>query len=138
MLTVAEFKKDFSEFNAVDNSVIESLFTEASMLNTWVDDSCGCGTSVAKRINQLLVAHILQLSLNSQNLSGINTGGAGSGMVTSASIGDVSVSFAAPPASATKDAYDYWLSQTQYGQRLLALLQAQVGGGVLYTRGSLI
>jgi hypothetical protein len=47
-------------------------------------------------------------------------------ITTSASIGAVSVSDLPPPI---KDAWDYWLNSTMYGQQLLALLQVKAVGG---------
>ncbi len=57
--------------------------------------------------------------------------GGGSGVVTSASIGAVSVSMMQPPA---KDMWQFWFAQTPYGQQLLALLQIKGVGG-LYVGG---
>lgn len=74
----------------------------------------------------MMTAHIATL-MNPQaaegGAAGVPTGG---GIVTSASIGAVSVGVAAPP---TKDMWEYWLGQTPYGQQLLALLKVKAVGG---------
>lgn len=60
-------------------------------------------------------------------------GGKGfAGILTSASIGSVSVSAAPPPI---KSQFDYWLNQTPYGQQLLFLLSSFAAVG-LYVGGS--
>lgn len=61
----------------------------------------------------LLAAHLLALQGN------INNGETTGGLQTGASIDKVSVSVAPPPFS---DGFEYWLSQTVYGQTLLAFL----------------
>lgn len=52
--------------------------------------------------------------------------GGGGGILTSASIGAVSVSSLPPPV---KGMWDWWLAQTPYGQQLLALLDLLAVGG---------
>ncbi len=76
----------------------------------------------------LMAAQIATLmNPNGNDPAGGGSGAAtGSGIVTSASIGAVSVSVAQPP---TKDMWEYWLGQTPYGQQLLALLKMKGVGG---------
>ena len=64
----------------------------------------------------LLTAHFLTLQNN------IKDGEVSGGLQTSASIDKVSVTVAPPPFS---DNFEYWLSQTIYGQQLLAFLYLQ-------------
>lgn len=52
----------------------------------------------------------------------------GGGLVNSSSVGDVSVSFSeAPYQSSGTPSFDYYYSQTKYGQEFLAWLQMQSG-----------
>jgi len=77
----------------------------------------------------LMTAHIT--AINDINAAAAENQSTSVGLVTSASVGDVSVSIQPPP---TKSAFDYWLSLTPYGQQLLALLN-MIGAGGLYIGG---
>jgi hypothetical protein len=68
----------------------------------------------------LLVAHMLALRAMAESGNGVAPGA-----VQSATIGSVSVSFQAAP---TSDSWSFWLTQTPYGQQLLALVDACFGG----------
>lgn len=72
----------------------------------------------------LMAAHLLALQKSREAED--NPGDAQGGFVQSASIGDVSVTKATIP---TRDAWDWWLAQTPYGQSLLALLSVVSVGG---------
>lgn len=74
----------------------------------------------------LMAGHVQILQDN------ILSGNASNGFQTSASIDRVSVSVAPPPI---KSQMDYWLSQTPYGQQLLALLEMHTAMG-FYVGGS--
>lgn len=79
-------------------------------------------------ILNLLTAHFLTLGL--QNQTAANKGKVGQaqgGFVSSASIGEVSVTKVAPP---TTDMFDWWLAQSPYGQQLLAFLEIKAVGGL--------
>ena len=67
----------------------------------------------------LLTAH--RTFLNSQAQAGQEGQG---GKVASASVGEVSVSYATMP---TNDTFDYWLTLSPYGQELAALLNMLSG-----------
>lgn len=71
---------------------------------------------------ELMAAHLLKL--NDLIMSGDNSAG---GRITSASIDKISVSLDAPQ---TKNAYEYWLSLTPYGQQLNALLESKAPAGI--------
>ena len=77
-----------------------------------------------RRAIYLLTAHIL--TLDKAQASGGTTG-----IVQAASIDKVSVTLAAVPV---KNQFQWWLSQTSYGARLLALLKSKSAGG-LYVGG---
>jgi hypothetical protein len=71
---------------------------------------------------QLIVAHVGYLLTNASTLDNSQGGGA----VVSASEGSVSASFVAPPV---KDGLEYYLSGSQYGQMLWAMLRVSAAGG---------
>lgn len=75
----------------------------------------------------LMLAHLLAIQAT---IAGGSTGGGGP--ITGATVDKVSVTMAAPP---TKSNFGWWLSQTPYGQQLLALLGI-VGAGGFYIGGS--
>lgn len=74
----------------------------------------------------LMTAHLCHISGKSSE-----TSSSGSGIVTSASEGSVSVSFATPT---TKNGWEFWLASSPYGLQLWALLQ-QLGAGGRYIGG---
>ena len=72
----------------------------------------------------LMAAHLMRLDDDA-------AAGSVAGIVTSASEGSESIGIAPPP---THNAWDYWISQTPYGQQLLALMKVKAVGG-LYVGG---
>ena len=68
----------------------------------------------------LLTAHICQLRNDTEN-------GKGNGIVTSASVGGVSVSVAPPPFGSSQ--WDWWLNNSPYGAQLNAFLDGLSVGG---------
>lgn len=78
------------------------------------------GCSCTESLWMLMTAHLLQLRENAQSNN------AQPGIVSSASIDKVSVSFQAPP---TVGSWGYWLNMTPYGQQFLALSKRCNAGG---------
>ena len=73
---------------------------------------------------ELMAAHLLTLDLKaSAGTSGGGLAATAGGQVISASIDGVSVSMTVPP---NKDQLQYWLNQTPYGSRYLAILQSRI------------
>jgi hypothetical protein len=70
---------------------------------------------------KLMTAHLLALSADSS--SGGVASGAVAGQVVNATIEQVHVSVALPKNS---NPFQYFLNQTIYGQRLLALIQSKI------------
>lgn len=104
--TAQVFISQFPEFESTDN--IDLYINRALLyISPW---SAFCKDR-KQYVVFLLAAHLLALQNNINN--GENTGG----LQTGASIDKVSVSVAPPPFS---DGFEYWLSQTIYGQTLLA------------------
>jgi hypothetical protein len=82
------------------------------------------GKRLATALN-MLTAHLLFLGTNK---SGGATGSSSKGgFTTSATVGEVSVSKLAPPAS---DGWQWWLAGSDYGQMLWALLSVLSVGGL--------
>ena len=101
------FLSQFREFEGEPN--IEIMINRA--LNYISPYSCFCGER-KQFIIFLLAAHFLALQKN------INDGETAGGIQSGASIDKVSVSLTPPPFS---DNFEYFFSQTVYGQELLAL-----------------
>lgn len=71
----------------------------------------------------LLVAHYLVLSGFTKSINILPL----DGLVSSSSVGDVSVSYQASPYSTKGNEFTYWLSLTSYGRMYLAWLSRQAG-----------
>ncbi len=130
-LDIALFRQRFPEFADPTLYPDVTLNTFYDMACIFVeDDGCPWKTLTGKRLTLVLeymTAHLLILSKQA------TAGGAGSaesnqgGFETSATIGEISVTKLAPPA---KDAWDWWMYQTPYGQALMALLSVLAVGGL--------
>lgn len=107
-LTEEAFIGVFPEFQNTDN--IDIMISRA--INYFERYTCFCEKD-KQYIVFLITAHLL----NQQN--NILNGDASGGVQQSASIDKISVSNAPAPYS---DSFDYWLSQSVYGQELLAFL----------------
>lgn len=127
-----QFRDRFPEF--ADDTVYTDARLEMywDMANIFISsDGSPCRVLTGKQLAlalQLMTAHLLSLSV--QAASDSSTGAAGSGesggFVTSASVGDISVSKLAPPAT---DGWQFWLSGSPYGTELWALLSLLSAGG---------
>lgn len=107
------------------DSVIESWWDQGGCYISTEDYGWLNGNSRALALN-LMAAHLMTLSIaDSSGGKGGSVGAAG--IVTGATIDKVSVTLAAPPVAT--DEFNYWLSLTPFGMRLLALLQAKAVGG---------
>ncbi|POP42330.1 DUF4054 domain-containing protein [Superficieibacter electus] len=107
------------------DSEIESWWEQAACYISTENYGWLNGDSRALAIN-LMAAHLMALSAAGSSGAAANVAGAG-GIVTGATIDKVSVTLAAPPAAS--DEFDYWLTLTPTGQRLLALLRGKAVGG---------
>lgn len=128
------FRKQFPEFSdptKYPDAMLQLYWDTATMFMATEDCPCAIlqGPRRVAALN-MLTAHLLALAQSRLPVEegGSGTGGQG-GYETSASIGDVSVSNMAPPA---KDGWQFFLTQTPYGQQLWALLSLLAVGGVSY------
>ena len=132
VITVEEFRTAFPEFTdevKYSDAVIQSFILQAECYISTKDNPAWLLNGNSRILAMmLLIAHLLVLNDNVE--SGINTGG---GIPTSQSVGSVSESFTAPT---TKNELDFWLNQTVYGQRLLALLRIKAPAFGMYVGGS--
>jgi hypothetical protein len=122
------FRAQFAEFADPTAypaiTISNSYFTATAFIND-VNSPCRTlrGNALVVAMNYL-TAHLLYLSLTATNaVSPVYNGG---GMVTSASIGEISATKLAPPV---EDGWQYWLASSPYGQALWALLKLKSVGG---------
>lgn len=120
MFDAAAFKALFPAFNTL--LADETIEAVAVMAECYLN-KCG---KCYDQLLMLLVAHMLKL--RQSEADGDNVGN-----MTSASVDGVSVSFTAPPSSASESAY--WFGLTPYGQQFLAL-NKRCSGVPRYVGGS--
>jgi|SRR5690625_5001746 len=113
-----KFRVLYPAFAGESDATIEAMAEQAHCV---AKAACACGDQIWMAI----VAHLS--ALDAAVTSG--DGGSTSGNVTSASVGSVSVSYGSNPA-ASSSSWGYWLSQTPYGQKAMAMLQACSTGGM--------
>lgn len=118
-LNVDKFRLAIPEFadpTKYPDELIELYWDQATCILE--DYGCEC------REMQLFLAtaHLLRLHQNILMKPGNKQGG----FVQSSTVDKVSVSRVAPPVA---DMWEWWWSQTPYGQQLLAMLQSELVGG---------
>lgn len=114
---LARFRILYPMFDGVESEVVLAV-AEAAICYMG-----RCGGDCEDQLWMLLVAHMLQLRADQ------DAGNGKPGAVVSASINNVSVSFATPPAGS---AADHWFGLTPFGQQYLALAArcaATIGAG---------
>ena len=123
-LDYAKFRELFPQF------ANEALYPDTLLASWWIMANCAmqepcvcledeCGDLML----YLMTAHIGAL------MSGIAAGGSGggkAGVLTSATIDKVTVSYTLPPFSS---GWQFWMSSTPYGMQLWAMLSAAAAGG---------
>jgi len=127
ILDIAAFRSQFPAFNNVvsyPDATIQMYYDMSSNFVSTNDVGYLNGTSRVLAL-YLMTAHLLKIAdgIASGNL--VQT-------TQSASEGSVSINFATIPL---KNQWQWWLSATQYGQQLLAMLSVIATGG-LYIGGS--
>ena len=122
---IAEFRRLYDEFSdpvQYPDERLQSCFDRGTCIISPVESSCIQGECLVQALN-LITAHICQID------DDVRTG-KGSGIVTSASVGRVSVSHAPPPFGTSQ--WNWWLNTTVYGQALSALLDGLASAGCYY------
>lgn len=126
-VSIAEFRTLFPAFKDTTkypDTMVQIMLDTAVVYipnhtNKYVKDT------VIKQMVYLMTAHLL--TINGALAAG--TGDAAGGIVSSAHIDSVSVTKAVPQS---KNAFQYWLNQSIYGQQLLALLKMQAVVGIYF------
>lgn len=126
-LEVARFRELFPAFadaTQYPDAQVSGYFAFAECwLGEYVDDGCPC----ADMLYYLLAAHLLFTG------GAIAGGGSIAGVVTSSTVGGVSVSVSTMPV---RSAWQAWLAGSPYGMQLWALLRVRAAGG-RYVGGSI-
>lgn len=122
-LDITKFRKMFPAFaDAVKwpDELIQVYWAQAKCM---MDDQCYSGCLPCGECTEIhmymLLAHLLALHLNTVR-------GKQGGFVNSSTVDKVTVSKVAPPVV---DMFDWWMSQTPYGQQLLTILLIDSVGG---------
>jgi hypothetical protein len=111
------FKRLFKEFTDLADEQIEFASEGVGVYISDVKGTINLDPRMQERGVYLATAHILKLETAEENGNG--SGGV-NGLLASATEGDVSASFTSAPI---KDALDFDLYKTKYGQQLLILLK---------------
>lgn len=129
-LDIEKFRQAFEAFKdptKYPDAAIEFYWNMATAFIS--ENDCPCRTLNGKALQaalDLLTAHLMFLAKQAARPVGGQARAGSGGFTTSASIGDVSVSKLAPPAS---NAWQWWLSGSAYGQQLWAMLSLLSAGG---------
>lgn len=99
----------YADATAYPSVTVEGYFEQAGC---YIVESCALTGACLRLALNLMTAHLMTIDQPA--------GGSGVGLVQSASIDKVSVSYA---VQFTSSDWRNWLNQSQYGQRLLALLK---------------
>lgn len=120
-LDISEFREQYPTFSDKTKYPDATIQRAFDMSSIYIDNNTNCmlDEKQLKTILYLMTAHLLQIETNA--LSGNTVG-----VVTSASIDKISVTIADPNS---KSEFSYFLNQTIYGQRLLALFKVLTMGG---------
>lgn len=124
----AFFRTQFQAFSdpvTYSESTIQLYWDNATSFVS--DETAGYCTGKLKLAAQTLALNYMTAHL--MFLTSTTKPGQNTGLVASATIDKVSVSYVPPPE---KDQWSYWLNQSPYGQALLALLSAHSAGGFYF------
>lgn len=130
IVSLQEFYSEYPEFNVPQyQNICPQCFRQAKLFIS-VKNKGRLKNEQRILAIYLLTAH---LSLLTSKVQSGQSGGNGAGMVASASVGEVSVSYVQIP---NLDNWSYWLAQTPYGLELLALFD-MLTSAPYYIGGSL-
>lgn len=116
------FRNRFEAFEsdtAFPNAMLMRCFDSATCFINNVPNNCLNEKCLTLALD-LMTAHFCQLSVDSRREKE-------AAVVTSSSVGSVSVGAAAPPYGSSR--WAWWLNTTSYGSQFIALLSGAVAGG---------
>lgn len=122
------FRNQFSEFSSQVIYPDDKLQMYWDMATAYVSDQYGGCYIYALKLNQQRLALNL-MTAHLAALSAMIAAGDTPGVMTGATIDKISVTLEPPPST---NNWKYWLNQTPYGQKLLALLQSASAGGFYF------
>lgn len=132
-IDITKFRAEFPQFAddlKIPDATINIFYSTACMFIDSRDSPCrvlsGDRLELALRY---MTAHLLFLIFSQQDDAASGGAPDQGGFTVSATIGEISVTKLAPPAT---DGWSYWLSSSPYGQALWALLQMLAVGGLSY------
>lgn len=122
-VTATEFKEAFPEFSTYTDAQVSNALTEAIC---YISNSTygKLSESVRTLLIELMAAHLIVFN-NYSTMSG----GLGSAMRQSSTVGSVSVTFAIPN---NRTQFQSWINQTAYGQRYWNILSAHNAVGFYF------
>jgi len=120
MFDIAKFKKNFSQFNHIDDDII---LDNVEVAKCYIDQSSKC----YNQLLNLVVAHMLYLK--EQQANGNNN----TSSIASATIDKVSISYQAPVSNSSTS---QWFNLSPYGLEFL-VLNKRCNGTPRYYGGSL-
>lgn len=116
-VSLEEFYTEYPEFNTEEyKNICPQAFRRAKCY-FGIENKGRLKDCDRKNTIYLMTAHLSLLTYKNQNGQ---AGGIGAGMVASAAVGEVNVSYVQIP---NLDMWSYWLALTPYGLELLALLE---------------
>ena len=122
---VDTFRRDFPEFaddSTYPDDLLARYWQQATCIISPIESVCLEGDCLRFAIN-LMTAHVCNLQTLRQNNKQ-------AGIVTSASVGRVSVSHQPPPFGSSQ--WSWWLNGTAYGAHFAALLDGLADAGMYF------
>lgn len=127
VITVSDFKSAFPEWASLTDAVAQRFLTQAqAYIST---QNFRIRPAVRVLAIQLMAGHLITLAKIDPTTGNPTIASETVGFETSATVGGVSVSVAAPNS---KNAFESWMNSTGYGQQYLALMTANNPTGVHY------
>lgn len=137
-----EFYAYFPEFSKQEIFEPSLVVSAGKQARLWItrDDCAQLHGEERAYAYYCLVGHLIMMTMKERNgsdptkmtpgggMSSMSGAVGGSGLLQSASVGGVSISMQVPQYF--KGAWDWWLGQTPYGQKLLAFLESRVAIGI--------
>lgn len=120
----SSFRAQFPEFANQNDYPMQFLQAWWNNATNYISNRNNCGWGSLTLSQQTLALNLMTAHL--VYLNNLAKCGESGGIITGATIEQVSVSLEPPPQA---NQWQWWLNQSPYGQQLLALLQTAVVGG---------